>query len=258
MSSAADHAARCSCPTSAASTTRSRPGSARSPSSAARPRRSPARTSTAPSTSRSRCSRPSWPGPRTPGCGCGPTSRCASATRGRGRCRWSRWSTVAHRLMDLGADQLSLGDTIGTGTTGHVSRLLDALDASGIGPDRIGVHFHDTYGQALANTHDRAAPRRHGRRRLHRRARRLPLRQERDRQPRDRGPRLGARRGRRGDRGRPRASSSRRASGWPATSAALRRPEWCAPSRAATERRPAQPCDGAGDAVDRQRAAGAL
>jgi hydroxymethylglutaryl-CoA lyase len=60
--------------------------------------------------------------------------------------------TVSRRLMDLGADQLSLGDTIGTGTTGHVSRLLDALEAGGIGPDRIGVHFHDTYGQALANT----------------------------------------------------------------------------------------------------------
>lgn len=59
---------------------------------------------------------------------------------------------VSQRLMDLGADQLSLGDTIGTGTTGHVSRLLDALDAAGIGADRIGVHFHDTYGQALANT----------------------------------------------------------------------------------------------------------
>ena len=60
--------------------------------------------------------------------------------------------SVSQRLMDLGADQLSLGDTIGTGTTGHVSRLLDALDARGIGVDRIGVHFHDTYGQALANT----------------------------------------------------------------------------------------------------------
>ena len=59
---------------------------------------------------------------------------------------------VSVRLMELGADQLSLGDTIGTGTTGHVSRLLDALDARGIGADRIGVHFHDTYGQALANT----------------------------------------------------------------------------------------------------------
>jgi len=59
---------------------------------------------------------------------------------------------VACRMMDLGCDQLSLGDTIGTGTTGHVHRLLDALDAIGIGVDRIAVHFHDTYGQALANT----------------------------------------------------------------------------------------------------------
>jgi len=60
--------------------------------------------------------------------------------------------SVASRMMDLGCDQLSLGDTIGTGTIGHVHRLLDALDAKGVGVDRIGVHFHDTYGQALANT----------------------------------------------------------------------------------------------------------
>jgi len=59
---------------------------------------------------------------------------------------------VASRMMDLGCDQLSVGDTIGTGTTGHVRRLLDALDGKGIGTERIGVHFHDTYGQALANT----------------------------------------------------------------------------------------------------------
>jgi hydroxymethylglutaryl-CoA lyase len=59
---------------------------------------------------------------------------------------------VASRMMDLGCDQLSLGDTIGTGTTGHVHRLLDALDTKGIGVESIAVHFHDTYGQALANT----------------------------------------------------------------------------------------------------------
>jgi hydroxymethylglutaryl-CoA lyase len=59
---------------------------------------------------------------------------------------------VCRRLMDLGCDQLSLGDTIGVGTTGHVHRLLAALDAVGIGADRVGVHFHDTYGQALTNT----------------------------------------------------------------------------------------------------------
>ncbi|RKT78836.1 hydroxymethylglutaryl-CoA lyase [Terracoccus luteus] len=59
---------------------------------------------------------------------------------------------VAERLMGMGCDQLSIGDTIGVGTTGHVHRLLEALDARGIGPERVAVHFHDTYGQALANT----------------------------------------------------------------------------------------------------------
>jgi len=58
---------------------------------------------------------------------------------------------VCSRLMDLGCDQLSVGDTIGVGTAGHVSRLLEALDDAGIGADQIGVHFHDTYGQALDN-----------------------------------------------------------------------------------------------------------
>jgi hydroxymethylglutaryl-CoA lyase len=59
---------------------------------------------------------------------------------------------VCRKLMDLGCDQLSLGDTIGVATPGHVTALLAALDDEGIGSDRIGVHFHDTYGQALANT----------------------------------------------------------------------------------------------------------
>ncbi|MCA1782475.1 MAG: hydroxymethylglutaryl-CoA lyase [Dermatophilaceae bacterium] len=59
---------------------------------------------------------------------------------------------VSRRLMDLGADALSIGDTIGVGTTGHVAALLEALDAAGVGPEVVGVHFHDTYGQALANS----------------------------------------------------------------------------------------------------------
>ena len=59
---------------------------------------------------------------------------------------------VCRRLMDLGCDQLSVGDTIGVGTVGHVHRLLEGLGAAGIGPEQVGVHFHDTYGQALANT----------------------------------------------------------------------------------------------------------
>lgn len=55
-------------------------------------------------------------------------------------------------LMDLGCDQLALGDTIGVATPGHVEALLEKLGEAGIEPGRIGVHFHDTYGQALSNT----------------------------------------------------------------------------------------------------------
>ncbi|WP_122815957.1 hydroxymethylglutaryl-CoA lyase [Nocardioides pantholopis] len=57
------------------------------------------------------------------------------------------------RLMDLGASQLSLGDTIGVGTAGHVGALVAAFGAAGLGLDRLAMHFHDTYGQALANTY---------------------------------------------------------------------------------------------------------
>ncbi|MFF3090166.1 hydroxymethylglutaryl-CoA lyase [Streptomyces nojiriensis] len=60
--------------------------------------------------------------------------------------------SVAKSLLDLGCDELSLGDTIGVATPGHVQALLAALNEAGVTTDRIGVHFHDTYGQALSNT----------------------------------------------------------------------------------------------------------
>jgi hydroxymethylglutaryl-CoA lyase len=59
---------------------------------------------------------------------------------------------VATRLLGMGADELSLGDTIGVATPGHTTALLQALGDAGVGPERISVHFHDTYGQALSNT----------------------------------------------------------------------------------------------------------
>lgn len=59
---------------------------------------------------------------------------------------------VAKALMDLGCDELSLGDTIGVATPGHVRALLSSLNESDVRTDTIGVHFHDTYGQALPNT----------------------------------------------------------------------------------------------------------
>ncbi|GGW78767.1 hydroxymethylglutaryl-CoA lyase [Streptomyces lomondensis] len=59
---------------------------------------------------------------------------------------------VCRALLDMGCDELSLGDTIGVATPGHVAALLTALEEAGIPPSALGVHFHDTYGQALANT----------------------------------------------------------------------------------------------------------
>ncbi|WP_190091904.1 hydroxymethylglutaryl-CoA lyase [Streptomyces melanogenes] len=59
---------------------------------------------------------------------------------------------VAKSLLDLGCDELSLGDTIGVATPAHVRSLLAALNEEGVPTSAIGVHFHDTYGQALANT----------------------------------------------------------------------------------------------------------
>jgi hydroxymethylglutaryl-CoA lyase len=59
---------------------------------------------------------------------------------------------VCRALMDLGCDELSLGDTIGVATPGHVQALLSELNEEGVPTSAIGVHFHDTYGQALSNT----------------------------------------------------------------------------------------------------------
>jgi hydroxymethylglutaryl-CoA lyase len=60
---------------------------------------------------------------------------------------------VGRRLLDLGAGQLSIGDTIGVGTAGHVTALVDAFEEHGVPPGRLAMHFHDTYGQALANAY---------------------------------------------------------------------------------------------------------
>jgi hydroxymethylglutaryl-CoA lyase len=64
----------------------------------------------------------------------------------------SRVVTVADQLVVMGAQQLSIGDTIGVATPGHVTELIEALASAGIPPSDVAVHFHDTYGQALANT----------------------------------------------------------------------------------------------------------
>jgi hydroxymethylglutaryl-CoA lyase len=60
---------------------------------------------------------------------------------------------VGKRLFDLGASQLSLGDTIGVGTANQVTGLVEAFVAGGMTTDQLALHFHDTYGQALANAY---------------------------------------------------------------------------------------------------------
>jgi hydroxymethylglutaryl-CoA lyase len=59
---------------------------------------------------------------------------------------------VALALAEMGCAEISLGDTIGVATPGQVVGLLDALGEAGLPVGKLAVHFHDTYGQALANT----------------------------------------------------------------------------------------------------------
>lgn len=57
---------------------------------------------------------------------------------------------VARQLLDMGCYEVSLGDTIGVGTPGHMIHLLDTLLPE-IPADKLALHCHNTYGQALAN-----------------------------------------------------------------------------------------------------------
>ena len=57
---------------------------------------------------------------------------------------------VSRALLDMGCYEISLGDTIGTGTAGSMNSLLDCL-LEEISAEHLAVHCHDTYGQALAN-----------------------------------------------------------------------------------------------------------
>lgn len=57
---------------------------------------------------------------------------------------------VIQKLLDLGVDEISLGDTIGVGTPKQTRLLLDkALNLLSL--NQLAMHFHDTYGQAIAN-----------------------------------------------------------------------------------------------------------
>lgn len=57
---------------------------------------------------------------------------------------------VTQRLLDLGCYEVSLGDTIGIGRPHEAKHLLDSL-LTEFSPSQLALHFHDTYGQAIAN-----------------------------------------------------------------------------------------------------------
>lgn len=60
---------------------------------------------------------------------------------------------IAADLMRAGCTSVSLGDTIGVATPGHVRAVIDEVVRAGVPVDAIACHFHDTYGQALANVY---------------------------------------------------------------------------------------------------------
>lgn len=57
---------------------------------------------------------------------------------------------VTHELLEIGVDELDLGDTIGVGTPKQTASLIETL-LEFIPLSKISMHFHDTYGQAIAN-----------------------------------------------------------------------------------------------------------
>jgi hydroxymethylglutaryl-CoA lyase len=57
---------------------------------------------------------------------------------------------VVRRLWDMGCYEISLGDTVGMGTAAKTQRMIEAV-CGHVPVEKLGGHFHDTYGQAIAN-----------------------------------------------------------------------------------------------------------
>ena len=60
---------------------------------------------------------------------------------------------VAERLFKMGCYEISLGDTIGTGTPNKMRELVKAVSAA-VPVENLAVHCHDTFGQALGNIYE--------------------------------------------------------------------------------------------------------
>lgn len=75
---------------------------------------------------------------------------CVLGCPDEGPVQESAVASVCENLMHHGCDEISLGDTIGAGTPGIANALVKTV-SSVVPIDQLAVHFHDTYGQALAN-----------------------------------------------------------------------------------------------------------
>jgi len=75
---------------------------------------------------------------------------CALACPYQGETPVAAVVDVARRMLALGCDEIDVADTIGTGTALRVGQVMRAVTEV-VDPARVSGHFHDTYGQALAN-----------------------------------------------------------------------------------------------------------
>ena len=64
----------------------------------------------------------------------------------------ARVAALATDLLEMGADEIALGDTTGMGTAPRTKDLLNHLRHAGVRDEDLALHLHDTYGQALVNT----------------------------------------------------------------------------------------------------------
>jgi hydroxymethylglutaryl-CoA lyase len=77
---------------------------------------------------------------------------CALGCPYEGEVKPERVADVAAALHEMGCYEVSLGDTIGVGTPGRTQAMLEAC-ARRVPLERLAGHYHDTYGQALANVY---------------------------------------------------------------------------------------------------------
>lgn len=112
--------------------------------------RFPSAISTVPSAKAWNALRRSWRRPNSMGSVCADMCPVAAGLPYEGQIAPEQVAAVARELYAMGCYEVSLGDTIGTGTAGATRRLFEVVGAQ-VPRDKLAGHFHDTYGQAVAN-----------------------------------------------------------------------------------------------------------